>query len=149
MLVDWNNFTPWTALSGGALIGIAASLLILLNGRVAGICGIIGGLWQVAFLSRFHSNDINWRMAFVAGLTLSPVIWGLFAPLPPIQISSNYGLLALAGFIVGLGSRYGSGCTSGHGVCGISRLSIRSIVATLAFMSSGFLTVFVTRHLLG
>jgi len=143
MLIDWNNFTPWSALAGGALIGVAASLFVLLNGRIAGITGIIGGL----FTSRIH--DAGWRVAFIVGLIAAPLVWQLFGQLPEIRIDASYGLLAVAGLVVGIGSRYGSGCTSGHGVCGISRLSPRSIIATLAFMSTGFLTVYVMRHLLG
>jgi len=143
MLIDWNNFTPWTALAGGALIGIAAALFILINGRIAGITGIIGGLFRPVM------HDAGWRIAFTAGLIFAPVIWLLFAALPEIKIDASYGLLAFAGLIVGFGARLGSGCTSGHGVCGISRLSPRSIIATLTFMSTGFLTVFVMRHLLG
>lgn len=143
MLIDWNNFTPWSALTGGALIGVAASLFVLLNGRIAGITGIIGGL----FTSRIH--DAGWRVAFIVGLIAAPLVWQLFGQLPEIRIDASYGLLAVAGLVVGIASRYGSGCTSGHGVCGISRLSPRSIIATLAFMSTGFLTVYVMRHLLG
>ena len=143
MLIDWNNFTPWTALAGGALIGIAAALFILINGRIAGITGIIGGLFRPVM------HDAGWRIAFTAGLIIAPVIWLLFAALPEIKIDASYGLLAFAGVIVGFGARLGSGCTSGHGVCGISRLSPRSIIATMTFMGAGFLTVFVMRHLLG
>ncbi len=143
MIIDWNNFTPWSALAGGALIGISAALFILLNGRIAGITGIIGGLFKPA------KGDIAWRMAFTLGLIIAPAVWLLFGKLPEIRISADYGLLIAAGLIVGFGARLGSGCTSGHGVCGISRLSPRSIIATLAFMGTGFLTVFVTRHLLG
>ncbi|MDP3088545.1 MAG: YeeE/YedE thiosulfate transporter family protein [Methylotenera sp.] len=143
MLIDWNNFTPWTALTGGALIGISAALFILINGRIAGITGIIGGLFRPVM------HDVGWRIAFTAGLIIAPVIWLLFAALPEIKIDASYGLLAFAGLIVGFGARLGSGCTSGHGVCGISRFSPRSIVATLTFMSTGFLTVYVMRHLLG
>ena len=143
MLIDWNHFTPWSALAGGVLIGVATALFILVNGRIAGITGIIGGL----FTSRIH--DAGWRLAFIMGLIASPLIWQLFIQLPSMQIDASNCLLAIAGLIVGISTRYGSGCTSGHGVCGISRLSPRSIVATLAFMSTGFLTVFVVRHLLG
>lgn len=143
MLIDWNHFTPWSALAGGVLIGIATALFILLNGRIAGITGIIGGL----FTSRIH--DAGWRLAFIIGLIASPLIWQLFRQLPTMQIDASNYLLTIAGLIVGISTRYGSGCTSGHGVCGISRLSPRSIVATLAFMSTGFLTVFVVRHLIG
>jgi len=143
MMIDWNNFTPWTALAGGALIGLSAALFILINGRIAGITGIVGGLFRPVM------HDAGWRIAFTVGLIIAPVIWLLFAELPEIKIDASYGLLAVAGLIVGFGARFGSGCTSGHGVCGISRLSPRSIIATLTFMSTGFLTVFVMRHLLG
>lgn len=143
MLIDWNHFTPWFALSGGMLIGVAAALLILLNGRIAGICGIVGGLL------RPQTGDAGWRIAFVAGLIAAPLAWQLFAKPPIIQIDAGYGLLIAAGLLVGIGTRYGSGCTSGHGVCGISRLSPRSILATLAFMGTGFVTVYLIRHVLG
>lgn len=143
MSIDWSHFTPWTALYGGALIGLAATLLVLLNGRIAGICGI------VASLLRPQRGDIGWRVAFFAGLVAAPLIWQLFATLPDIRIDAGYGPLVIAGLLVGVGTRYGSGCTSGHGVCGISRLSPRSIVATLSFMFSGFVTVYLIRHGLG
>jgi uncharacterized membrane protein YedE/YeeE len=143
MMIDWNNFTPWPALAGGALIGLSAALFILLNGRIAGITGIIGGLFKPV------KGDAAWRMAFTLGLVIAPIVWLLFGKLPEITIDADYELLVVAGLIVGFGARLGSGCTSGHGVCGISRLSPRSIVATLAFMGTGFLTVFVARHLLG
>lgn len=142
MNIDWNAFTPWTALAGGGLIGLAAAMFVLLNGRIAGISGVLGGLLRPRRL------DIAWRIAFVAGLVGAPLLYALFAPWPRPQIDSGYGALLAAGFIVGLGTRYGSGCTSGHGVCGISRLSPRSIVATAAFMLAGFATVFVLRHVL-
>lgn len=143
MLIDWNNFTPWSALAGGGLIGIAAAIFILFNGRIAGITGIAGGL------IRPKKGDISWRIAFILGLVFSPLVWKLFSPLPLIEIEASNALLAIAGLIVGISTRYGSGCTSGHGVCGISRLSPRSIIATLAFMATGFLTVYVVRHLIG
>ncbi len=143
MLIDWNNFTPWASLVGGMLIGIAASLFILFNGRIAGVSGIIGGL-----IKPNHYFE-GWRIAFIAGLIISPIIWQLFKPLPAIQVDASYGLLIAAGLIVGISTRLGSGCTSGHGVCGISRLSLRSIIATLAFMGTGFITVYVIRHTLG
>ena len=143
MTIDWNNFTPWSALAGGTLIGISVTLFILLNGRIAGITGIIGGLFNPA------KGDATWRIAFTLGLIIAPTVWLLFSSLPEITIGADYGLLIVAGLIVGFGARLGSGCTSGHGVCGISRLSPRSIIATLAFMGTGFLTVFVARHLLG
>jgi uncharacterized membrane protein YedE/YeeE len=143
MLIDWNNFTPWTALAGGALIGLASAIFVLFNGRIAGISGIIGGLIK----PRLH--DTSWRITFIAGLVLAPLIWQLFAALPNIQIDTSTSVTIAAGLITGFGTRYGSGCTSGHGVCGISRLSPRSLVATLIFMSFGFLTVYISRHLLG
>lgn len=143
MLIDWNNFTPWTALAGGALIGLATAIFILFNGRIAGITGILGGL------VRPKLQDIGWRIAFIVGLIVSPAIWKIFGTLPAIEIEAGNALLAIAGLIVGISTRYGSGCTSGHGVCGISRLSPRSIIATLAFMATGFLTVYVVRHLAG
>jgi len=143
MTIDWNHFTPWSALTGGGLIGISVALLILLNGRIAGITGIVGGLFKLV------KGDTAWRIAFTFGLIIAPIIWLLFGKLPEITIDANYGLLVVAGLIVGFGARLGSGCTSGHGVCGISRLSPRSIVATLVFMGTGILTVFIVRHLLG
>lgn len=143
MLIDWNHFTPWTALAGGALIGVASAIFVLFNGRIAGITGIVGGLFKP------KRRDIGWRLAFIAGLMAAPLAWLLFAPLPAIEIDANSTLLAAAGLIVGIGTRYASGCTSGHGVCGISRLSPRSIIATLAFMATGVLTVYAARHVLG
>ncbi len=142
MTIDWVAFSPWTALAGGLLIGLAAAMFILFNGRIAGISGIVGGLL------RPQRGDSLWRVLFVAGMLLAPLGWLFFAQLPTIQIDAGYPLLIVAGLIVGISTRYGAGCTSGHGVCGISRLSPRSIVATLAFMGTGFLTVFVVRHLL-
>ncbi|MFC3109718.1 YeeE/YedE family protein [Undibacterium arcticum] len=114
----------------------------LLNGRALGISGIVGGS-----LKR-RAGDLGWRVAFVAGLILAPVIYGGLSLMPPIAIDASYPTLTLAGVLVGLGTRYGSGCTSGHGVCGLSRLSRRSLVATLCFMAAGFCSVFVVRHLL-
>ena len=142
MLIDWNNFSPWTALAGGAIIGVASAIFVLFNGRIAGICGILGGLF------RPQKNDIYWRLAFIVGLMIAPLIWQLFLPLPIIEIDASNGLLAITGLVVGISTRYGSGCTSGHGVCGISRLSPRSFIATLAFMFAGFVTVYIVRHLL-
>jgi uncharacterized protein len=142
MSIDWNAFTPGSALAGGVLIGVAAAMFALLNGRIAGISGIVGGLLQPA------RGDIGWRAAFVLGLVGAPMIYMLFAALPTPQIDAGFGALIAAGLLVGIGTRYGSGCTSGHGVCGLSRLSLRSLVATLTFMGAGFATVFVMRHLL-
>ncbi|GAC1603687.1 MAG: YeeE/YedE family protein [Ramlibacter sp.] len=143
MSVDWNAFTPWSSLAGGVLIGIAAAMFALLNGRVAGISGVLGGLLRPV------RGDVSWRAAFVLGLVGSPLVYALLSALPRPQIDAGYGGLALAGLLVGVATRYGSGCTSGHGVCGLSRLSLRSLAATTSFMSAGFATVYFTRHLLG
>ena len=142
MTIDWHNFTPWTSLAGGAVLGLSAALFVLLNGRIAGISGVLGGLL------RPRAGDLAWRVAFVGGLLVAPLVYGSFADLPTMQVDAEAPLLIAAGLLVGIGTRLGSGCTSGHGVCGISRLSPRSIVATLCFMASGFLTVFLTHHLL-
>ncbi len=143
MSVDWNAFTPWSALVGGVLIGIAAAMFALLNGRIAGISGVIGGLLKPT------PGDVAWRAAFVVGLLSAPLVYSLFAVLPELHIAAPSGTLVLAGLLVGIGTRYGSGCTSGHGVCGLSRLSPRSLVATATFMGAGFVTVYVIRHLSG
>ncbi len=142
MTIDWTTFTPLTALLGGLLIGLAATALFLINGRIAGISGILGGALSA------QKHDVWWRIAFVGGLLMSSWIYTLYAPLPPMQSLANTPLLIMAGLLVGWGTRYGSGCTSGHGVCGLSRFSPRSLVATLTFMGMGFVTVFVIRHLL-
>ncbi len=141
--IAWSEFTPWSALTGGVLIGIAAAMFVLLNGRVAGISGVIGGLLTPV------TGDVAWRAAFLIGLVGAPLIYGFFAALPLPRIDASFGALIAAGLLVGVGTRYGSGCTSGHGVCGLARLSPRSLVATAAFMGAGFTSVFVTRHLFG
>jgi uncharacterized protein len=144
MSVDWNSFTPGAALAGGVLIGLAAVMFALLNGRIAGISGIAGGLLKPA------SGDVAWRLSFLAGLLLAPLAYELVTgELPELHIAAGNGTLVLAGLLVGVGTRYGSGCTSGHGVCGLSRRSPRSLAATVVFMAAGFLTVFIARHLLG
>lgn len=143
MSIDWANFTPWSALLGGLLIGLASAMVVLLNGRIAGISGILGGLL------RPDKGDIGWRIAFLLGLIVAPLVFGVVAPLPDVQVDADMTALIVAGLLVGIGTRYGSGCTSGHGVCGLSRLSPRSLVATLAFMFAGFVTVFIVRHLFG
>lgn len=143
MTIDWTNFTPWASLIGGLLIGLATAMFLLLNGRIAGISGILGGLLRPT------KGDIRWRIAFIAGLVFSPIAFSVVAPLPAVQIDADTTSLVTAGLLVGIGTRYGSGCTSGHGVCGISRLSPRSMVATTLFMLAGFITVFVARHLIG
>lgn len=140
MTIDWPSFTPGAAMAGGAVVGLAAAMLVLVNGRIAGISGIVGGLL------RPKQGDTAWRIAFVLGMLAAPVAWMLAAPLPAIRIQANWAELALAGLLVGIGTRLGSGCTSGHGVCGLSRLSPRSLAATVVFMVAGFATVFVLRH---
>jgi hypothetical protein len=140
--VDWEHFTPWTSLLGGGAIGIAAALLMLLNGRVAGVSGIIGGLLAPA------RGDTAWRVLFIAGLFAAPSFYQLVRQVPVPTIEASHAVVALAGLLVGVGTRYGAGCTSGHGVCGLGRLSPRSLVATLSFMIAGFATVFVVRHLI-
>lgn len=143
MTIDWTNFTPWSSLTGGLLLGLASALFILLNGRILGISGIMGGLL------RPQRGDTGWRLAFLLGLLSAPLVWWLAAPAAMLnapRIDAGWGLVLLAGVLVGVGTRYSAGCTSGHGVCGLSRLSPRSLVATLSFMAAGFLTVFLLRH---
>jgi len=142
MMIDWEHFTPIWSLTGGVLIGVSAALLLLLNGRIAGISGILGEL-----LKR-QPGEMRWRFAFLLGLVIAPALFGIFMPYPTPTIEASNGALLAAGLLVGIGTRYAGGCTSGHGVCGLSRLSIRSLVATLCFMGSGMAMVFVTRHLL-
>ena len=143
MSIDWINFTPYGSLIGGMLIGLAVLLLLLTHGRIAGISGVVSGL-----LHR-KSGDISWRAAFVVGLLVAPTIYQFFHALPESRLDASWLVLIVAGLLVGFGTRYGSGCTSGHGVCGMSRLSPRSILATGSFMLMGFVTVFVVRHLIG
>jgi uncharacterized membrane protein YedE/YeeE len=142
MNIDWNAFTPWPALAGGLLIGLAAAVLIRFAGRIAGISGILGGLLRPV------AGDRAWRLAFLAGLLVAPWVYTLFAGALTPRIDAGWGTLLAAGLLVGIGTRYGAGCTSGHGVCGLSRLSPRSAVATAVFMAAGFATVYVLRHLL-
>ncbi|WP_416362957.1 YeeE/YedE family protein [Pseudomonas sp. NFX183] len=143
MSIDWINFTPWTSLGAGALIGLSVSVFVLANGRVAGISGLLGSVM------RFGSEGWGEKALFLLGLVIAPLLWGLFSVLPQIEITAQWPALLMAGLLVGLGTRYGSGCTSGHGVCGISRLSPRSLVATVCFMAAGFATVYLIRHVLG
>jgi len=143
--VDWANFTPWASLAGGILLGVASAFFILVNGRVLGISGILGGLLPPKL------GDAGWRVAFLLGMLAAPLAYGLLAPEGFVQaprIDAGFATIVAAGLLVGLGTRYSSGCTSGHGVCGLSRLSPRSLVATLAFMGAGFAMVFVVRHVL-
>ena len=140
-MIDWAHFTPWTSLGGGIMIGAAAAMLALLNGRIAGVSGIIGGVLRPA------AGDMAWRLAFLIGLVVAPVAYRLVAPMSPPTIEAGYPVLLLAGLLVGAGTRYGSGCTSGHVFCGLARLSPRSLAATVAFMLAGFATVYAIRHL--
>ena len=142
MNIDWNAFTPAPALAGGLLIGLAAAVLIRFAGRIAGISGIVGGLLRPV------AGDRAWRLAFLVGLLAAPWVYMLFAGSLVLRIDAGWGTLLAAGLLVGIGTRYGAGCTSGHGVCGLSRLSLRSAVATTVFMAAGFATVYVLRHLL-
>jgi hypothetical protein len=143
MHIDWIHFTPWDALAGGILIGLATALLLIANGRVAGISGILGGLLRPA------RGDIAWRLCFVLGLFFAPIVWLTMRAMPPAQIDHSPAMLAIGGLLVGIGTRFGSGCTSGHGVCGIARLSPRSLLATACFMAAGLVTVFIVRHVVG
>jgi len=143
MSIDFAHFTPGAALVGGLIIGLAAAVLILGMGRIAGISGILGGL-----LLR-PQGDMDWRIAFLIGLMGAPVIAALLGhPVVP-DIAAGWGEVLSAGFLVGIGTRYAGGCTSGHGVCGLSRGSVRSLVATVTFMTAGIVTVFVVRHVVG
>jgi uncharacterized membrane protein YedE/YeeE len=145
MTIDWAHFTPWASLGGGIVLGLAAAIFILFNGRILGISGILGGLMSP------RMGDIGWRVSFLLGMAAAPLAFAWLAPaglLTAPRIDAGYALIVAAGLLVGLGTRYGSGCTSGHGVCGLSRLSPRSLVATMTFMGAGFAIVFVVRHLI-
>jgi uncharacterized membrane protein YedE/YeeE len=145
MTIDWLHFTPWLSLVGGILLGLASAAFILINGRILGISGILGGLLSP------RVGDIGWRIAFLLGMAASPWVASLIFPeglMEAPRIEAGYAAIAIAGLLVGFGTRYGSGCTSGHGVCGLSRLSPRSLVSTLTFMGLGFATVYVVRHLI-
>lgn len=153
MSVDWLRFSPVASFSGGLLIGMAACVMILMIGRVAGVSGLIGGLiggvigGLIGGPLRPRPNETGWRVAFLAGLVAAPLIYRVFAVLPASRIDASWMILVPAGLLVGVGTRYGAGCTSGHGVCGLSRLSPRSLAAVCSFMVAGSLTVFVARHL--
>lgn len=142
MTIDWTHFTPGSALAGGLLLGLAAAALALGNGRVLGISGIVGGLFKP------QRAEVAWRLTFLLGLLLAPVIYTSIDTLPTATVEADTPTLVIAGLLVGLGTRYGAGCTSGHGVCGLARLSPRSLVATVTFMAAGFATVFVIRHVM-
>ncbi|MBR7801341.1 YeeE/YedE family protein [Undibacterium fentianense] len=144
MHIAWEHFTPISSLSGGLLIGLAAVILFAGIGRIAGVTGILAGILNSLFAAQ--KNDFLWRFAFIVGLGLSPIIYAGFNELPAIQLEASWPSILISGLCVGLGTRIGSGCTSGHGVCGISRLSGRSMIATISFMGAGFATVYLIRH---
>ncbi len=144
MQIDWFSFTPIPALLGGMILGSAAALYVFLHGRILGISGIVSGLIHP------QQGDRSWRIVLILGLLTAPLLAALFFGIRPIvQVDADWIAVVLAGLLVGFGSQYGSGCTSGHGICGLSRLSPRSLAATLSFMGAGFLTVYVLRHLIG
>lgn len=142
MTIDWSAFTPVSALAGGLLIGLAAVVLVLFNGRILGVSGIVGGLFGL------RKADAGWRLAFIAGVLTVPVVLLLSGHVPDVQVDASWPMIIIAGLLVGIGTRYGAGCTSGHGVCGLSRLSWRSLVATVLFIAAGMATVFVVRHVI-
>ncbi|CAN1488269.1 COG2391 Predicted transporter component [Burkholderiaceae bacterium] len=145
MSIDWTNFTPWASLTGGIILGLASAIFILVNGRILGISGILGGLFPPKV------GDTTWRIAFMLGLFAAPAVFHAVVPVQYItapRIEASDFLVVAAGLLVGIGTRYASGCTSGHGVCGLSRLSPRSLVATASFMGAGFITVYVMRHVI-
>ncbi len=144
MNIDWNHFTPWASLIGGLLLGVASAVFILINGRILGISGILGGLLPPKV------GDIGWRLAFLLGMLAAPTVFMALAPAgfaSEPRIDAGFWTVIVAGLLVGIGTRYASGCTSGHGVCGLSRLSPRSLVATLSFMGAGFFIVYIVRHI--
>jgi hypothetical protein len=145
MNLDWAHFTPWASLTGGVILGIASAIFILVNGRILGISGILGGLLPPKV------GDTTWRIAFLLGFAAAPTVFHAVVPAQYItapRIDATDLMVVVAGLLVGIGTRYASGCTSGHGVCGLSRLSPRSLVATASFMGAGFATVYVMRHVI-
>jgi uncharacterized protein len=145
MTIDWNAFTPWNALIGGLVIGLACAIYLLANGRIAGIAGIVASPLR-ALTTGAKLAPERTRLMFIAGLLLAPWVWRLVAPLPSMQVDVGWAGVVAAGLLVGVGVRMGNGCTSGHGVCGLSRFSLRSLANVLAFMGVGFASVFVLRH---
>ena len=144
MNIDWANFTPLVSLTGGIILGLASAVFILVNGRILGISGIMGGLMPPKV------GDTFWRIAFLLGMFSAPTVFHAVVPAEYIhaqRIDATDMMVVVAGLLVGIGTRYASGCTSGHGVCGLSRLSPRSLVATISFMLAGFVVVYVMRHL--
>ena len=146
MQIDYTHFTPWASLAGGLLIGLSATVYILGLGRIAGIAGIVGTALQG--LVRGSVRGQGARLAFLGGMIVAPATWALFRPLPPMTSVAGVGTLVVAGLLVGIGVRMGNGCTSGHGVCGLSRFSPRSLVNVIAFMGAGMVAVYVLKHLL-
>jgi uncharacterized membrane protein YedE/YeeE len=143
MQIDWISFTPIPSLLGGVILGVSAALYVLLHGRILGVSGIVSGLLHPTL------TDSAWRVSLVLGIISAPFLAALFFGIfPVIEIDSDWTVIVVAGLLVGFGAHYGSGCTSGHGICGLSRLSPRSLIATLSFMGAGFLTVFILRHLI-
>ena len=145
MNIDWTHFTPFSSLTGGIILGIASAIFILVNGRILGSSGIVGGLFPPKL------GDTFWRIAFLLGFAAAPMVFHAVVPaqyITPPRIDATDWMVVIAGLLVGIGTRYASGCTSGHGVCGLSRLSPRSLVATASFMSAGFITVYVMRHVI-
>jgi uncharacterized membrane protein YedE/YeeE len=145
MNIDWAHFTPFASLAGGIILGVASAVFILVNGRILGISGILGGLLPPKV------GDTTWRVFFLLGMLAAPTVFHAVVPAQYItapRIDASGWMVIAAGLLVGLGTRYASGCTSGHGVCGLSRLSPRSLVATLSFMGAGFVMVYVLRHIL-
>jgi uncharacterized membrane protein YedE/YeeE len=142
MTIDWAHFTPWASLAGGLMIGLAAGILVLGVGRIMGAAGIVGGLVEP------RPGDVLWRLWLIVGLLLAPTLLALVSAARAPAIETAWPTIILAGLLVGFGTRLGAGCTSGHGICGLSRLSPRSLVAVAAFMASGFATVFIVRHIL-
>lgn len=141
MSIDWMNFTPWSAAAGGLLIGIAVSVLFIFNGRIAGISGILAGVLKPI------AGDTAWKVAFILGIMITPTLFTLFIYAPEVTIKASTPIIIIAGLLVGFGTRLGSGCTSGHGICGMARLSRRSIVAVMTFMIMAFITVAVANLL--
>ena len=145
MNIDWAHFTPFASLAGGIILGAASAIFILVNGRILGISGILGGLLPP------KAGDTTWRVFFLLGMLAAPMVFHAVVPAQYItvpRIDASVWMVIAAGLLVGVGTRYASGCTSGHGVCGLSRLSPRSVVATLSFMGAGFVMVYVLRHIL-
>ena len=143
LTIHWQNFTPGASLVGGMLIGLATALLVIFRGKIAGISGILGGLIEADHSANPHRL---WRGLFLIGLVGSSFFYQFFAPLPQSNISASLGTLIVAGLLVGFGTRMCSGCTSGHGICGLSRLSLRSLIATISFIFSGFVICYLFLH---